>query len=66
MESAMDDARDLYEPQPSLTELRLRNTEARLARLIEAAELYRHHASHAGICTVCDQLQDAIEEAKKP
>ena len=63
----MDDARDLYEPQPSLTELRLRNTEAKLARLIQAVEWTVKYMHASGWKSVdLDDLLAAVEEAKKP
>ena len=48
--------------EPSLTELRLRNTEAKLARLLAAVEdfvaTYRPQGGY--------ELRAAIEEARKP
>jgi hypothetical protein len=64
MESAMDDAKDMYESQPSL---RLRNTEARLARLIQAVERTVEYMHACGWHSIdLDDLLAAVEEAKKP
>ena len=51
--------------EPSLTELRLRLTEAKLARLIAAAEYAADLLTEHGLAVWTKDLRTAIEEAKR-